>query len=162
MIKKSILFFLCFTLVLSIPTLADYKDMSLSEIKTEINRILKLYRDAVPFVPYAKVKILKIIKNQSGKVDFYAQILIHREVDEHSFAMTVGVVMSIVTGCTRQISWSSDKIYVCPANTDKPEYWISTNMADAICRMNSSPLADTWDDRTLAKVILKGLHKVKK
>jgi hypothetical protein len=160
--KKCLVAFVIFSLLLSIPVLADYKGKSLSQIKTLMNSTLKLFRDELPFVPYTKAKILKIVKNQSGKVDFYAQILIRREVDEHSFAMTVGVVMSVVTGCTRQVSWSSDKLYFCPANTDKPNYWISTSMADAICRMNSSPLADTWDDRILAKVILRELHKVKK
>lgn len=163
--RKLLVIFVIFSLLLS--TLASsqhkaYKDMSLPQIKTAMNSLLASYRNALPFVPYAQAKILKIVKNQSGKVDFYAQISIYREVDEHSFAMTVGVVMSLVTACTRQVSWSSDKLYFCPAHTDKPNYWISTSMADAICRMNSSPLADTWDDKTLAKVILKELHEVGK
>ena len=163
--KKWLVAFVIFSLLLSTPAFSQhkaYKDMSLAQIKTAINSLLMSYRNALPFVPYAQAKILKIVKNQSGKVDFYARILIHREVDEHSFAMTAGVVMSLVTACTRQVSWSADKLYFCPPNTDKPSYWISTSMADAICRMNSSPLANTWDDRTLAKVILKELHKVEK
>jgi len=161
--KKLLVTFVVFSFLLSIPAFSQhkaYKDMSLPQIKTAINSLLTLYRNALPFVPYAQAKILKIVKNQSGKVDFYAQILIRREVDEHSFAMTVGVVMSLVTACTRQVSWSSDKLYFCPPNTDKPNYWVSMSMADAICRMNSSPLANTWDDRALAKVILKELHTI--
>ena len=163
--KKYLVAFVVFSLLLSTPAFSQhkaYKDMSLSQIKTAINLLLQLYRNALPFVPYAQAKILKVVENQSGKVDFYAQISIHREVDEHSFAMTVGVVMSLVTACTRQVSWASDKLYFCPANTDKPNYWISTSRADVICRMNISPLADTWNDRTLAKVILKALHTVEK
>jgi len=107
--RKLLVIFVIFSLLLSTPAFSQhkaYKDMSLSQIKTAINLLLQLYRNALPFVPYAQAKILKVVKNQSGKVDFYAQISIHREVDEHSFAMTVGVVMSLVTACTRQVSWA--------------------------------------------------------
>ena len=161
--KKYLVALIVFSLLLSTPAFSQhkaYKDMSLSQIKTAINSLLQLYRNELPFIPYAQAKILKIVKNQSGKVDFYVRILIYREVDEHSFAMTVGVVMGVVIGCTRQVPWSSDKLYFCPAHTDKPNYWISTSRADVICRMNTSPLADTWDDKIFAKVILKELHKV--
>jgi len=158
--RKLLVIFVIFSLLFSIPAFSQYKDKSLPQIKTLMNSALKLL---LPFLPHPeqqiepRARILKIIKNQSGKVDFYAQITTDRFRDEQSFAMTLGVVMAVVTRCTRQVSWSSDKLYFCPANTDKPKYWISTSRADVICRqINES----TWDDRITSKVILKALHKM--
>jgi len=157
--RKLLVIFVIFSLLFSIPAFSQYKDKSLPQIKTLMNSTLELFQEvASPLTPYrVQARILRIVKNQAGKVDFYAQISIHRYPDQQSFAITLGVVMSIITGCTRQNSWSSGKIYFCLFDKKKPKYWISTSRADVLCRqINES----TWDDRIICKVILKALHKM--
>ena len=148
--RKPLVIFVIFSLLLSIPAFPQYKGKSFSEIKAIMNVALKLVG--------VKAEILKIVVNQTLRVDFYARMTTGHFPDQHSFEMMMAGVVAVVGDCTRQTSWTSDKLYFCHVNTHKPTHWIYTKDCRSILRQAESGVSSS----RLSRAILKALHTVER
>ncbi len=146
--RKLLVAFIVFSLLLSIPAFSQYKGKSLTQVKTIMNAALQLVG--------VKARILKVAKNRSGKVDFYAKMTTKHFTDELSWMKTMAGVVAVVGDCTRQTSWASSRLYFCNVETNAPTNWMSTRDCRVILRQAESGVSST----ALSKAIMSALHKV--
>ncbi len=117
--RKLLVTFVVFFLLFSIPAFSQYSGKNLAQVKDIMNGALEEVG--------LKVQILKVIKNQDGKVDFYARMTTKRFPSEAQFVIAMAGVIALVGDCTRQTYWTSSRLYFCHTTTHKPTQWISTS-----------------------------------
>lgn len=144
--KKLLVTFVVFSLLFSTSAFSQYKSKSLAQVKIIMNEIFKETE--------IQARILKITKNQDGKVDFYARMTKKRFPNEAEFVDTLGGVIFLVGICTRQVYWTSSRLYFCHVMTHKPTQWISTSD----CRKVLGLAEFSASEERIKEAIFESLH----